>query len=675
MSQAPKAHKKPHILNIHNHERIDNYFWMNERENPEVLKYINDENDYFESAMLPMVNSQEKLFQEMKSRIPLDDESVPVFENGYYYTNRIRKGNDYPEIFRQQELGGQEEMILDVQKMAQGFDYYNIGNVSISPDNKYVAYALDTVSRRQYNIHIKEIGTGDVFDYHISNTSGSIEWHPDGTGLYYVCKDPQTLRPHALFFHTLRGPGNDEEIFKEVDETFYLDIATTSSKDFLLLNSHSTLTSEVQVIDFDTHTLSSWGRERSHEYHLDHLDEQFYVLSNRDGNKNFALFTASTPKDWSEIIPHNDEILIEDFDIFESSVAVIERHQGVRRLRILDRHTLKSKNVLFEEEEEYRISLSSNPEPDASFVRISYISLTTPTSVIDVDLRTLEKKLRKETPVLEKSFHKDNYIADRYWVQTTDGTQVPYSLVYNHNTILNENTPVLVYAYGSYGITVDVSFSPSRLSLLDRGFVFVIAHIRGGEYLGRDWYEQGKLMNKKNTFTDFIDVTRDLHRRNISSPEHTYAMGGSAGGLLMGAVANMAPEIYCGMVAAVPFVDVVTTMLDDSIPLTTGEYDEWGNPHSKDFYEYMLSYSPYDNVNNLNYPNMFITTGLHDSQVQYWEPLKWVAKLREYSRGDAEILLHTNMKTGHGYGSKRFDSLLDTARDYTWILNQENQAK
>ncbi len=677
--KAPIAKKSPAELEKHGDVRIDNYFWMNQREDPEVISYLEAENEYNEKMTSHTKEFQSELFEEMKSRIKEDDRSVPYKLNGYWYITRFEKGFDYPIYSRKKEtLEAKEEIMFNVNAMAEGFDYYSLGGLNVSPDNKLVAFGTDTVSRRKYTIRIKNLETGEIYKEEIKNTTGGSTWANDNKTLYYTKKDPQTLRSYRIYKHILgTDPKEDELVYEEKDETYNTYVYKSKSRKYIIIGSHSTLTTEYRVLDADKpegEFKVFQPRVRGLEYSISHFGDHFYVVTNKDEATNFKLMKTPVDKTgkehWIDVISHRKDFLLEDIDIFKEYLVVSERNNGLNRIRIIKWDGSKEFYIPFDNET-YTAYTSINPDFETDLLRYTYNSLTTPTSVVEYNMKTGDKKVLKEQEVLGGKFNKNNYISERRWATAEDGTKIPVSLVYRKGTKLDGNSPLLQYAYGSYGSTIDPYFSSTRLSLLDRGFIYAIAHIRGGEYLGREWYEDGKLFSKKNTFTDFIDVSKFLIKENYTSSSHLYAMGGSAGGLLMGAIVNMAPNLYNGVISAVPFVDVVTTMLDDSIPLTTGEYDEWGNPNSKEYYEYMKSYSPYDNVKPQEYPNMLVTTGLHDSQVQYWEPAKWVAKLRELKTDDNVLLLHTNMDAGHGGASGRFEALKEVAEEYAFLLDLE----
>ncbi len=675
----PKAEKIATNLEKHGDVRVDNYYWLSKRDDSEVIDYLERENDYNDKMTAHTKDFQKSLFEELKGRIKEDDESVPYKFNGYWYITRFEEGKNYPIYTRKKEtLDAEEEVLFDCNKMAEGHEYFRLVGINVSPDNKLVSFGVDTVSRRQYTIQVKNLETGKIFPERIDNTTGGSTWANDNKTLFYTKKDPQTLRSDKIMKHTLGGDvNNDQLIFEENDDTFYAFVYKTTSQEYLVIGSTSTLTSEYQILKADdpNGTFKVFQpRERGHEYSIYHYGDSFYVVTNTDDATNFKLMKTSennTEKaNWEEVIPHRKDVLLEDIDIFKDYLVVSERDNGLNKIKITRWDGTDSFYLPFDNET-YTAYTTRNLDFDTDILRYGYQSMTTPASTIDFNMKTKEKEIKKEQEILGGKFDKNNYESKRVWATAEDGTKIPISMVYRKGMKQDGKNPLLLYGYGSYGATIDPYFSTSRLSLLDRGFIFAIAHIRGGQYLGRPWYENGKMFTKKNTFTDFVDCSKYLIAEKYTSADHQYAMGGSAGGLLMGAVVNMAPELYNGVVAAVPFVDVVTTMLDDSIPLTTGEYDEWGNPNNKDSYEYMLSYSPYDQVKAQDYPNMLITTGYHDSQVQYWEPAKWVAKLRELKTDDNIILFHTNMDAGHGGASGRFEALKEVAEEYAFMFDLE----
>lgn len=676
---APIATKKPKKLIKHKDVRVDNYYWLNDKENPEVIDYLNAENSYTKQVMKHTEVFQKDLFEEMKGRIKEDDASVPYKLNGYWYITRFEKGHDYPIYSRKKEsLNAPEEVLFDCNEMAKGFTYFNLGSISISPDNSMASFSTDTVGRRQYNIEIKNLVTGEIYSDKILNTTSSSTWSNDNKTLFYCKKDEVTLRSHKIFKHKLHTDTKEDiEVYYEADETFNTFVYKSKSKKYIVIGSSSTVSSEYRFVNANTpdgEFKILQKRKRDLEYSIAHYENSFYIITNADGATNFKLQktneSQTEKKFWKDVIPHRKDVLLEDIEIFKDYLVVNERENGLNNLRIISWDCNEDYYLPFESET-YTTYIGNNADFDSDVLRYSYNSLTSPGSVIDYNLKSKQTEIKKEQEVLGGTFKKDNYESKRIWATARDGVKVPISLVYKKGIKRDGTSPLLLYAYGSYGSTIDPSFSSVRLSLLDRGFIYAIAHIRGGEYLGRDWYENGKLLNKLNTFYDFIDCSKFLIKEKYTSKKHLYAYGGSAGGLLMGAIINMNPELYRGILAAVPFVDVVTTMLDDSIPLTTGEYDEWGNPNKIEFYNYMKLYSPYDNIEAKSYPNMLVTTGLHDSQVQYWEPAKWVAKLRELKTDTNKLLLHTDMESGHGGASGRFESLKEVALEYAFLLDLE----
>jgi oligopeptidase B len=679
----PVAKIIPHKLVKHKHTRIDDYYWLNDRENPEVIDYLNKENEYYHSVTADTRGFQAELFEEMKSRIKEDDQSVPYFYNGYYYITRFEKGQNYPIYSRKKEtLSATEEILFDCNELAKGQSYFHLGGLSVSPDNSMAIFSIDVVGRRIYTIQIKNLLTGELLSDTIKNVTGTAVWANDNQTVFYSCQDEVTLRSDKIFKHKL-GASQEEDVlvYFEKDETFNVEIAKSKSNKYLAIESGSTLTTEYQILDANTPDEKFrifQKRIRGLEYSINHYGDSFYILTNKDEAENFKLMktpeVATSKENWVEVIPHREDVLLEDIEIFKNFLVLEERANGLNTIKIIPWNGEEAYYLPFESET-YTASASTNVDFDTDILRYSYQSLATPSSVIDFNMKTKGKVVLKEQQVLGGKFDKNNYREERVWATARDGVKVPMSLVYKKELVKDGKNPLLQYAYGSYGYSIDCSFSSTRLSLLDRGFIFAIAHIRGGEDLGRNWYETGKLLQKKNTFTDFIDCSEFLIQEKYTSPEHLYAEGGSAGGLLMGAVANRAPNLYNGIIAQVAFVDVVTTMLDESIPLTTGEYDEWGNPNQKKYYEYMLSYSPYDNVVAQDYPNMYISTGLHDSQVQYWEPAKWVAKLRVMKTDSNLLFLDTNMDAGHGGASGRFEALKELAKEFSFLLDLEKIKK
>jgi oligopeptidase B len=682
-STAPKAKIIPKKLKKHNEIRIDNYFWLNDRENPEVIDYLNQENAYYETMTAHTKDFQKELFEEMKGRIKEDDQSVPYLYNGYYYITRFEKGQNYPIYSRKKgSLEAKEEILFDCNELAKGHAFFQLGGLSVSPDNRYASFGVDTIGRRIYTIKIKNLETNEILSDVIENATGGSVWANDNQTLFYTRQDKVTLRADTVFKHKLGTLATaDSLVFEEKDDTFNVSVGKEKSKKYIVIGSESTLTTEYRILPSDTpdgEFKLFQPRVRGLEYNISHFGDSFYILTNKDKATNFKLMktpeNATEKKHWKEVIAHREEVLIEDIEIFSNYLVVEERSNGLNHIRIMP-WSGEGEYYLPFGSETYNAYTTTNVDFDTDILRYSYQSLATPSSVIDFNMKTKEKEIKKEQAVLGGQFDKNNYVEERVWATAKDGIKVPISMVYRKELKKNGANPLLQYAYGSYGATMEPYFSTTRLTLLDRGFIFAIAHIRGGEDLGRQWYEDGKLLKKKNTFTDFIDCSRFLIQEKYTSPAHLYAEGGSAGGLLMGAVINMAPELYHGVIAQVPFVDVVTTMLDDSIPLTTGEYDEWGNPNTKKYYDYMLSYSPYDNVQEQEYPNMYVSTGLHDSQVQYWEPAKWVAKLRTYKKGNAVLYLNTNMDAGHGGASGRFEAIKELAKEYAFLLDLEEIKK
>ena len=678
--EAPSAKKIKKELVAHNDVRVDNYFWLNNKNDENVINYLNTENKYTKQVLKKTEDLQKELFGEMKSRIKKDDMSVPYFFNEYWYIKRFEKGKDYPIYTRKyKSLENEEEILIDVNKLAKKYKYYNIGGLSISPNNKILAFSFDTLSRRLYSIKFLNLESRKYYKETIQNTTGSITWANDNKTVFYSKKEDTTLRVNKIFRHEINSESKkDILVYEEKDDEFSTGISKTKSQDYLIIYSRSTLSSEIRYLNSNKPKEKFklfLKREDNHEYSISHFSDNFYIMTNSKNSKNFRIMKCSINNtsfsNWEEIVPHRDDVLIEDIELFNEYFVIVERHKGLLKIRIKNWNK-KNDYYLPMNGETYSASLGTNLDFNTQKLRYNFSSLINPSSVIEFDMKTELKKVLKNQEVIDKNFDPDNYVSERIWAKSHDGIKIPISIVKRKDTVLQKDTPLLLYGYGSYGITIDPYFSTTRLSLLDRGFVYAIAHIRGSEYLGRDWYENGKLLNKKNTFLDFIYSAKHLINKQYSSSKNLYAMGGSAGGLLMGAVINMEPELFNGVIASVPFVDVMTTMLDDSIPLTTLEYDEWGNPNEIEYYKYMLSYSPYDNVNKLNYPNLMITTGLHDSQVQYWEPAKWIAKLRDYNKSKNHLLLHTNMDTGHGGASGRFNALKEIAMEYAFLIGLQN---
>ncbi|MBP9873716.1 MAG: S9 family peptidase [Haliscomenobacter sp.] len=675
-STPPQANSIPHSLSIHGETRIDPYFWLNQRENPAVLEYLQEENAYLESQLAHTKPLQEKIFQEITGRIKQEDQSVPYLENGYYYLTRFESGKEYPIYSRKKgSLDAEEEVLLNVNELASGHAYFSVGDKAVSPNNRFLAFGEDTLSRRIYTLRFKDLATGEFLPEQIPNTTGLAAWANDNSHVFYTAKDPQTLRGYKIMRHQLGSPiETDQEVYREEEETYDTFVYHSKSRKYLIILSSQTISQEYRILEADNPTGAFevfHPRERGLEYSIEHFDDRFYIRTNLQA-RNFRLMVCpenSTNKSfWQEVVPHREDTLLEDLEVFKGFLALSERNQGITQIRIIS-FSGEDHYISFPEEV-YMAYTSINMEFDRELLRLGYQSLTTPVTTFDYNMRTRELTLLKQEEVLG-GFDKANYHAERLHAVARDGAKIPLSVVYRTGFRKDGTQPVLLYGYGSYGFSMEPYFSAARISLLDRGFAFAIAHVRGGEDLGRAWYEQGKLLHKKNTFYDFIDCAEYLLHHHYTSRNHLYAMGGSAGGLLIGAVVNMRPEIWKGVVAVVPFVDVVTTMLDQSIPLTTFEYDEWGDPRSKEYYDYMCSYSPYDNVEKKAYPAMLIITGLHDSQVQYWEPAKWVAKLRAYKTNDEPLLLFTNLDTGHSGASGRFERYRETALEYSFLLDLE----
>ncbi|GHE38299.1 S9 family peptidase [Sphingobacterium griseoflavum] len=679
---APVAAKKPYVRVMHGDTVPDPYYWMNDyfKKGPDstmVLEYLEAENAYTAAMLKDTEGLQERLFQEMKGRVKEKDESVPYLKNGYYYYTRTEEGKQYFKFCRKKgHLEAQEEILLDVDVLSEGHPYYAATGFSVSPDNKLLAFGVDTVSRREYTIYIKDLETGALLSDRIDRTEGEATWANDSKTFFYTSKNPVTLLSEKIKRHRLgTATKGDAVVYDEKDNTNYIGVDKSKNGRYIMIYSGGTLSSEVFILDANTPEAafkSFQPRRKDVLYSVTALADRFLILTN-DGAKNFKVVESpldKTTKDhWKDVIPHRADVLVAGLDEFKDFVVVSERKNGLTQMAV---RSLKdnSQHYLDFGEPAYTVYPSVNEDYDSQVVRYGYTSLVTPSSTFDYNMSTREKTLKKQQEVVG-GYHAQNYVTERQFATAADGTKIPISLVYRKGFKKNGEAPLLLYAYGSYGMSMDPTFSSSRLSLLDRGFAYAIAHIRGGEEMGRQWYEDGKMMHKKNTFTDFVDCARFLQKERFTSSSHLYAQGGSAGGLLMGAVINLSPSLWNGVVAQVPFVDVVNTMLDESIPLTTNEYDEWGNPNSKSAYDYMKSYSPYENVEEKEYPNLLVTTGLHDSQVQYFEPAKWVAKLRATKKGDKVVLLKTDMDYGHGGASGRFDYLKDVALIYAFLFKLE----
>ena len=687
--EVPEAKKVAKELETHGDIRIDNYFWMrlsDEQKNAndpdpqtqDVLDYLNAENDYKEAAMKHTEDLQEKLYNEIVGRIKKDDSSVPYNYNGYSYYTRYEEGMDYPLYCRKKlNEGSQEEVMLNGPEMAKAYNYFSIAGRNVSPDNELLSFGIDTVSRRNYTIYFKNLKSGELLPDKLENTGGGAVWANDNKTVFYATKDPVTLRQDKIYKHILgTDQSKDQLVFNETDETFSCFVYKSKSEKYLMLGSSQTLSTEYRYLDADKPD-GTWKviqpRQKDLEYGVDHYKDHFYIRTNLNA-RNFKLVktpvTATTKENWVDVIPHRDSVLFQNFELYKDHLVLEERLNGMRTIRIMNWNGGNDHYIEFNDPA-YMAYPTTNLDFNTNILRYGYTSLTTPNSTIEYNMDTKEQVILKEEEIMDLEFSKENYISERLYASARDGVKVPISLVYRKGVQLNNTTPLLLYSYGSYGSSSEPTFRSDRLSLLDRGFIFAIAHVRGGQEMGRYWYEDGKLLKKKNTFYDFIDCGEFLVDQGYTSPEHLYALGGSAGGLLMGAIANMKPELWKGIVAEVPFVDVVTTMLDETIPLTTFEFDEWGNPKIKEYYDYMKSYSPYDNVEAKAYPNMLITTGYWDSQVQYWEPAKWIAKLRELKTDNNLLIMDCDMESGHGGASGRFKRYESTALNYAFYLDLE----
>ena len=674
----PMAAKRPHTMTLHGHERVDEYYWLRDdtREDPEVLAYLEEENTHFDKVMEPTVELQKTLFEEMTGRLDPDESSVPYEQGGYWYYDRYEPKSEYAIYARRKgNMEASEEILLDGNKRASGHEYYQLGGLEVSDDHRYVAIAEDIVGRRIYDIRILDTQTGEFLPDLIGNASSGLAWSADGQYLFYLNKDIETLLAYQVMRHKMGADSaTDVLVYEESDNTFYTGLGRSRSKEFIMVYHQNTDTTEIQLLAANDplgELKPFLPREIGHEYDIDHAAGKFFIRSNWDAT-NFrvmsaTLETAADKNQWQEVVAHRDDAMVSSIQAFDDWLVLGERKDGLRQVRVLA-HDSSVDRYLDGGEEAFVMWPSTNVSTDTQTIRYGFSSLTTPDQIWEIDLASGESRLLKADRVLG-GFSSDDYRSSRMKVTARDGTEIPVSLAWREGTALDGSAPALVYSYGSYGSSTDPWFRNSIISLMDRGFVYVIAHIRGGQEMGRKWYEDGRLMNKKNTFTDFVDVTRGLQQQGKIDPARTYALGGSAGGLLMGAVVNMAPELYHGVIAAVPFVDVVTTMLDDSIPLTTGEYNEWGNPNEKEAYEYMLSYSPYDQVSRQEYPNLMVTTGLHDSQVQYFEPAKWVARLRDRRTDNNRLIMHTNMDAGHGGASGRYRQYHETAEEFAFMID------
>jgi oligopeptidase B len=670
----PVARIEPKVFDTHGVRRVDNYYWLRERENAEVIDYLKAENAYAEAVMAPVKPLQEQIYQEIVARIPQNDSSVPAFDDGWWYQSKFVAGKEYPAFVRRRgSETGAEEVLVDVNAIAPAQGFFDVSAVRVSPRNDLVAFAADSVGRRFYDIRFRSLTSGELLGETISRVTPSFEWSSDGRYVFYVRQDPETLRAHQVWRHEMGSdPARDVLVFEEKDATFSTYVFKTTSEEFIVIHSSQTMSDEARIVDaarpLDAPKVFE-PRRRGHEYSIDHNGEHFYIRTN-DGASNFRLMrmpdNASGRASWSDVVAPSDSIYLQDYALFDAFIALQERVGGLTRIRVLPVAGGTEQTVTFDDPT-YVASIAENRDPSLGYVRIHYSSPTTPSSVIDYDVSAKTRTVRKRQFAGE-GFDPARYVSERVNVPARDGRMLPVSLVYRRGLPRDGSAPLYVYSYGSYGISTEPSFNASVLSLVDRGFIYATPHIRGGQEMGRAWYEEGKLLRKKNTFTDFIDATDWLVKNGYGDPKRVYAAGGSAGGLLVGAVMNMRPDLYHGVVARVPFVDVITTMLDDTIPLTTSEYDEWGNPNEKEYFDYMLSYSPYDQVEAKRYPNLLVTTGLHDSQVQYWEPAKWVAKLRAVKKGDELVLLKTEMEAGHGGASGRFRRQRETAMIYAFLL-------
>lgn len=676
----PVAARKPYEVRSPHGVRVDDYYWLRDdtRTAAEVLDYLRDEDAYREAVTAPLRPLEDALYAEIVARIRQDDATVPYRDHGYWYYRRFETGDEYPVYARRPgNMDGQEQVLLDLREQAHGLDFYDLGAFEASHDDRLLAYTDDTVGRRQYTLRFKSLETGNPLPDAVPNVEEAMAWAADNRRILYVEKDPVTLLGLRVRVHLLgTDPADDPVLYEEQDESFYTSVETTKDRRYLLIHSSSTITSEVRYARADDPDLRFevlLPRERGHEYAVDHVGDRWVIHTNWQA-RNFRICEADVGGSadrthWRELVPHRDDVFISDFDVFDQFLAIEERSAGLRKVRIRPWHGARE-FYLDSDEPAYRMALGDNEDMDSEIVRYTYTSLTTPHTTYDYDVRTGSRTLLKREPVLG-DFDPSRYATEQLWVPARDGERVPVAVVYRKDAFERNGTaPLLQYGYGAYGISSDPVFASTVLSLLDRGFLYAIAQVRGGQELGRRWYESGRLLEKRHSFEDFIDVTRYLVNEGYADPQRVFARGGSAGGLLVAAVANLAPELYRGIVAHVPFVDIVTTMLDESIPLTTNEYDEWGDPNLQPFYDCMLDYSPYDNVASQAYPAMLVTTGLWDSQVQYFEPAKWVAKLRQAKTDDRPLLLRVNMEAGHGGKSGRFQHLHELAEEYAFLLDQ-----
>ena len=688
--KPPVAQQIPYKTTIHGQNRVDNYHWIRltdeqklakniegwpDDQTMQVVDYINKENEYTQTQLSHTKNLQKKLYNEIVGRIKKDDVSVPFLYNGYWYYTRYKQGGEYPIYCRKKEsLQNPEEVMIDVNDWAKGHDYFSLTNLSVSPNNKFLAFSVDTLSRRIYTIKIKDLQTGELLMDEIHGTEDAVAWANDNATFFYTVKNEITLLSEHIDRHILGTPQTDDvRVYTEKDDSFYIGVGRSKSDKYIIIYNSSTLVSDYYILNAND-PLGKFRqfspRETEHEYTIEHYNDKFYIVTNWKAI-NFRLMetpeNATAKQNWKEVIPHRKDVMVSGIDVFADHLVISERRYGLRQIRVIDQRNGNEHYMDFGEAV-YSAYPSVNLSFNTNVLRYQFSSLITPRSTFDYDMDMKESTLLKQTEVVG-GYDLDDYHSERLYAEATDGKKVPISIVYKKGYKKNGQGNLLLYAYGSYGSTNDPSFSSTRLSILDRGFAYAIAHIRGSQTYGRPWYEDGKMFNKMNTFTDFVDCSKYLIQNNYTGPGHLFAMGGSAGGLLMGAVVNLAPELYRGVIAAVPFVDVINTMLDASIPLTSNEWDEWGDPRKKDEYDYMMTYSPYDNVYNADYPNMLVTAGYFDSQVQYWEPVKWVAKLRDYKVGENILYLHTNMDAGHGGKSGRFRRYKESALKYAFILD------
>ena len=682
----PNAEKKPHEITVHGDTRVDSYYWMRladkqksakefDSQTGEVVDYIAAENEYTQSSLNHTKKFQDKLFKEIVGRIKKDDVSVPYLDNGYYYYTRYEKGKEYAIRCRKKgSLDSPEEIILDENKLAEGYDYFAVSGMNVSPDNEWLAFGVDTLSRRFYEVHFKNLKSGDILEQTIPNTTGGVAWASDNQTVFYTSKNKVTLLSEKIYRHKMGSDfRNDELVYTENDETYYIGVSRSKSGEYIIIYNSSTLVSDYHILRADNPDgkfKNFTPRGTAHEYSIDHYQNKFYIVTNWNAKNNSLMETDENATDisqWKEVIAHRDDVHLLGLEIFKDHLVINERKNGLRGLRIINQKTGDDSDIDFEEET-YTARLSVNEEFNTNILRYSYTSMVTPSTTYDYNMDTGEKTLMKQQEIVG-GYDPKAYHSERLYATARDGKRIPISLVYRKDMKSDSPQSLLLYAYGSYGSTRDPGFGSSRLSILDRGFIYAIAHVRGSQIYGRQSYDDGRMLNKKNTFTDFVDAGIHLVNNGYTDSEQMFCEGGSAGGLLIGAVVNLAPELWRGAIAAVPFVDVVTTMLDPSIPLTSNEWDEWGDPRIKKYYDYMLSYSPYDQVRDSEYPNMLVTSGFFDSQVQYWEPLKYVAKLRDHWQGENKLYLHMNMDAGHGGKSGRFRRYREVALEYAFMLD------